>query len=256
MGLALVSPYLPSCRVEKVLMSGDVSEEILDFLTGYGIDVIKTEEHPMLPGGLAKHADMQMVNVSRGVFVYAPDTPESTLSSLRTLGYELIEGTFRLKSKYPFDVAYNCAIVGKKAFCNPRFTDSTVLSMLGKCGVRIIPVKQGYAKCSTCIISEEAIITADTAIHRKAVDANLDSLLITPQENIILKGYDYGFIGGTAGLISDNELAFFGDYNTLKDCTSILEFLRKHGVKPISLAKGNLVDLGGLFPLCVSYNGQ
>ena len=256
MKLALVSPYIPFGRVRKAIISGDASKEIISSLTDFGIDLIKTEKHPMLPCGLAKHADMQMVNVRKGVFVYAPDTPKSTLSALKTLGYELIEGVSRIKSHYPFDVAYNCAIIGKNAFLNPRYTDPTVLSMLDKCGIRIIPVKQGYAKCSTCIITKEAIITADPKIHERAVEAGLDSLLTGPQRSIILKGYDYGFIGGATGLISENELAFFGDFNTLSDSISICKFLKKHGIKPVSLAKENLVDLGGLFPLCVSYNGQ
>lgn len=250
-----MSPYLPSRRIKKAMISGDASEKILDSLTNLGIDLIKTEKHPALPCGLAKHADMQMVNVCKGVFVYAPETPKSTLSALKTLGYELIEGTARLKSYYPYDIAYNCAIVGKTAFCNPKYTDPAVLSMLNKCGIRIFPVKQGYAKCSICIISEEAIITADPKIHGKAAEAGIDSHLTAPQKSIMLDGYDYGFIGGASGLISDNELAFFGDFNTLSD-GNVCDFLRKHGVKPVSLAIGNLVDLGGLFPLCVSYNGQ
>jgi hypothetical protein len=256
MELALVSPYLPSERIKKAVISGDASSEILDSLTQYGIDIIKTEKHPDLPRGLAGHVDMQMVNVCRGVFVYAPDTPQNTLLSLKTIGYELIEGATPLKSHYPFDVAYNCAVVGKNAFCNPKYADPTVLSILEKCGIRIIPVKQGYAKCSTCIISEEAIITADPKIHDKALEAGLDSLLISPQKSIILDGYDYGFIGGATGLISENELAFFGDFETLNDNIVIGRFLNKHGIKPVSLAKGQLVDLGGLFPLCASYNGQ
>jgi len=256
MELALVSPYLPSGRVKKVLLSGDASEEILHSLIGLGISFYKTERHPALPEGLAKHADMQLVNVCSGVFVYAPGTPDSTLSSLRSLGYELIEGSTPVRDRYPFDVAYNCAVVGENAFLNPKCADPVVVSMLGKCGIRIIPVRQGYAKCSVCIVNREAIITADTGIHKKAVESGIDSLLIAPQKTIVLEGYDYGFIGGATGLISENELAFFGDFYTLDNAAGVEEFLRKHGVRSVSLAKGNLVDLGGLFPLCVSYNGQ
>lgn len=251
-----MSPYLPSGKVKKALLSGDATQEILGSLKNHGIDFIKTELHPDLPYGLARHSDMQFVNVCTGVIVYAPGTPESTLLSLRSLGFELIEGTLPVKDKYPSDVAYNCAIVGRNAFLNPKCADPTVVSILEKCGIRIFPVKQGYAKCSTCIVNHEAIITADTGIHKKATEAGLDSLLIPPQKNIILEGYDYGFIGGATGLISENELAFFGDFNTLDEVGSIAGFLEKHGVRPVSLAKGKLVDLGGLFPLCASYNGQ
>jgi len=256
MELALVFPYLPSGSVKKVLLSGDASEEILHSLITLGIDFVKTERHPMLPYGLAKHADMQLVNVCTGVFVYAPGTPGNTLSLLKSLGYELIEGSFPVRDSYPYDVAYNCAIVGKNAFLNPKCADPTVVSMLEKCGTRIIPVRQGYAKCSVCIVNREAIITADTGIHKKALEAGIDSLLTKPQKSIILEGYDYGFIGGATGLISENELAFFGEFHTLDGADTVEGFLIKHGIRPISLAKGNLVDLGGLFPLCVSYNGQ
>ncbi len=256
MKTALVSPYLPSERVKKAIISGDATEEILKSLNNYGIDIIKTEKHPMLPSPLARHIDMQMVNVCEGVFVYAPDTPKETLLSLECLGFELIRGTALLKDYYPYDIAYNCAIVGKNAFLNPKFTDPIVLSMLDKCNIKVQPVKQGYAKCSTCILSKEAIITADSQINGKAIDAGIDSLLISPQKNILLKGYNYGFIGGASGLISADELAFFGDMDTLEDVNIIFEFLIKHCIKPVSLAAGNLIDLGGLFPLCVSYNGQ
>lgn len=253
---ALVSPYLPSKKVKKAVISGDASEEILKSLTNYGIDIIKTKKHGMLPSPLSKHVDMQMVNVCEGVFVYAPGTPIETLSSLKGLGFELIKGATFVKDYYPWDVAYNCAIVDKNSFLNPKYTDSTVLSMLAKCGIKVHPVKQGYAKCSTCILSKEAIITADSQIYGKAIETGLDSLLISPQKNIVLKGYNYGFIGGATGLISADELAFFGDFNTLADVNIIFEFLLKHCIKPISLTAGNLIDLGGLFPLCVSYNGQ
>lgn len=253
---ALVFPYLPQKRITKAIISGGASEDILNSLIKYGIDPVKTLKHPMLPSPLSRHVDMQLVTVCEGVFVYAPDTAGDTISTLENLGYELIRGTSHLDNYYPRDVAYNCAIVGKNCFLNPKHTDSTVLAMLDKCDIRIHPVKQGYAKCSTCILTKEAIITADTQIHGKAIEAGLDSLLIPPQKDIVLKGYDYGFIGGASGLLSDNELAFFGDFETLMEAGSMLKFLSKHGIKPISLTYEKVVDLGGFFPLCASYNGQ
>ncbi|NLP00381.1 MAG: hypothetical protein GX386_08845 [Clostridiaceae bacterium] len=246
---ALVNPYLPSGRVTKAIASGDISEEILNSLKESGTDIIFTEPHPSLPSPLSYHADMQMVNVSEGVFVYAPGVSEKMLEKLKKLGFELIRGSVTLKNYYPFDVAYNCAVVGENAFLNPRYTDPIVLELLVKNNIRLNPVKQGYAKCSTAVVSEEAIITADLQIYRKAVDAGLDALLIQPQKNIILKGYDYGFIGGCSGLISDKEIAFFGDISTLENGDAISKFCTKHGKEAISLAKGYLVDLGGLFPL-------
>lgn len=249
METTLVYRYLPSGRVTNAIISGDISEEIFNSLKELGIDIIFTEAHSSLPLPLSYHADMQMVNVGEGVFVYAPGVSENALAKLKKLGFELIRGSVMLKNRYPFDIAYNCAIVGKDAFLNPKYTDPIVLELLVKNNIRLNPIKQGYAKCSTAVVSEEAIITADLQIHRKAVEAGLDALLIRPQKNIILEGYDYGFIGGCSGLISDKEIAFFGDLSTLQDANVICGFCTKHGKKAISLAKGNLIDLGGLFPL-------
>lgn len=245
----LVYPYLPSGRVTNAIVSGDASKEIISSLIEYGMDLILTEAHSSLPLPLSYHADMQMVNICMGVFVYAPGTSQNILFKLKRLGFELIEGTVPVKDHYPFDVAYNCAIVDKNAFLNPKYTDSIILEFLAKNNIKVHPVKQGYTKCSTAVVSKEAVITADLQIYGKAVEAGLDALLIPPQKDIVLKGYDYGFIGGCSGLISDKEIAFFGDLRTVESMGDISRFCLKHGKKVISLAEGNLMDLGGLFPL-------
>jgi len=246
---ALVYPYLPSGKVTTAITSGEASEEILNSLKELGIDIILTEPHPSLPSPLSYHVDMQLVNMCEGVFVYAPGISENTLKELKNLGFELVRGSSELKDRYPFDIAYNCAIVGENAFLNPKYTDPIVLELLVKNNIKMNPVKQGYAKCSTAVVSDEAIITADLQIYRKAVEVGLDALLIPPQKNIILKGYDYGFIGGCSGIISDKEIAFTGDLNTLDAGDSVIRFCEKHGKKAIFLANGNLTDLGSLFPL-------
>jgi len=249
MKTALVYPYLPKGKVTKAITSGEASEEILNSLKELGIDIILTEPHPSLPLPLSYHVDMQMVNIREGLFVYAPGVSKNTLEELNNIGFELVRGSWEPKDRYPFDIAYNCAIVGKNAFLNPKFTDPIVLELLVKNNIKLNPVKQGYAKCSTAVVSDEAIITADVNIHRQAVEAGLDALLISPQKNIILKGYDYGFIGGCSGLISEKEIAFFGDLNTLDAGEAVIRFCEKHGKKTVFLANGNLTDLGGLFPL-------
>ncbi|MGI6083903.1 MAG: DUF6873 family GME fold protein [Acetivibrionales bacterium] len=242
-------PYLPSGRVINAVVSGNAPEETIRSLIEYGMDLILTDAHPSLPLPLSCHVDMQMVNICKGVFVYAPGISENILLKLKMLGFEMIRGSVPVKDHYPYDVAYNCAIVGKNAFLNPKYTDPLILDFLAKNNIKVHPVRQGYAKCSTAVVSKEAIITADMLIYKKAAEAGLDALLIPPQKNIVLEGYDYGFIGGCSGLISDKEIAFFGDISNLESSDAILEFCNKHGKKAISLTNGSLIDLGGLFPL-------
>ena len=99
------------------------------------------------------------------------------------------------------------------------------------------------------MLNDHAIITADKTIHNAALQNGIDSLLIPPQKGIILKGYDYGFIGGATGLISDHELAFSGDFNELEQKETMLLFMEKHGIVPVSLSNERVADVGGLIPL-------
>ena len=246
----LMCPYIPSDTVLKVLVAGNAPLKILETLLLHGIDPITTSPLKNLPLSLSRHADMQLVNVCEGVFVFAPGTSNYILNSLNTLGFKLIRGDTTLKGSYPYDVAYNCAIVGKHAFLNPRYTDTKLLDLLRQSDIKVAPVKQGYAKCSTCILNQEAIITADISIHEKAIEMGLDSLLIPPQLSIRLNGYNYGFIGGSSGLISKSELAFLGDFQTLESAEIMDEFMAKYGITPVSLSHENIVDMGGIIPLC------
>lgn len=246
---ALVNTNKPANRAYKAIVSKDISVDIKNSLQDYEIELVLMEANSFLPSPLACHVDMQLVNINDGVFVYAPGISEKILKFLQKFGFDLIQGSITTKGYYPFDIAYNCAIVGKNAFLNPRYTDPLLLDLIKRFGINIYPVKQGYAKCSTCTVSEEAIITADIHIYRKAIEAGLDVLIIPPQTKIILPGYDYGFIGGASGVISDDELAFFGDIKFLPDADTIMKFCKKHGKKILSLSKANIVDVGGLFPL-------
>ena len=56
-------------------------------------------------------------------------------------------------------------------------------------------VKQGYAKCSTVLVNEQACITADTSIAAAVKQCGLDVLQIRPGF-VELPGYPYGFLGG------------------------------------------------------------
>ena len=50
-------------------------------------------------------------------------------------------------------------------------------------GYEIINVKQGYAKCSICVVSDNAIITADKGIAKAAIQNRIDVLEITRLDN-------------------------------------------------------------------------
>ena len=67
--------------------------------------------------------------------------------------------------------------------------------------------------------------------------------------NIDLFDLNYGFIGGCSGLISQDELAFFGDITHHPNFKEIKEFVEKRNKKIVCLSNSKLLDLGSLIPL-------
>lgn len=88
-------------------------------------------------------------------------------------------------------------------------------------------------------------MTSDRGIAKELSKIGADVLLLPPG-GIILPGLDYGFIGGTCGLISKSKLAFFGDLNFYAYGKEVKDFLKQHGVEPVFLRSGKLFDRGSL----------
>jgi hypothetical protein len=193
---------------------------------------------------------MQMVIPAEGVVIHAPNMDAGTVVMLNNYGFQTVSGERCPSLEYPCDVPYNAAIVGKKAFLNTKYADARLLEWLERTGISISHVNQGYAKCSTLIVNSEAIVTSDSGIFHASRAQNIDALLVPPQKKILIEGFDYGFIGGATGLLSDSELAVAGGFDNLDDSGIIGKFLGKYGVSPVSLSLGNVLDLGSLIPLC------
>ncbi len=94
-------------------------------------------------------------------------------------------------------------------------------------------------------IKEKVIITNDTGIYNTLKNEDFDILLL-PFGDIELSGFNYGFIGGVGGMISDNSMAFFGSLDNYAFGNEIKKFLYKYDVKPIYLSNTKLIDRGSL----------
>ena len=112
----------------------------------------------------------------------------------------------------------------------------------------IINVKQGYSRCSICVINENSIITDDKSIFTAAGNFLNDAELIS-KGSILLNGYNYGFIGGCCGKLSKNEIGFNGMIESHKDYKKIIDILSRNNIKCTELCKTRLTDIGGIIPL-------
>lgn len=238
------SPNLPTSSVTMVAVSEDAVEAIAA-LKQFGIRVLKITKSPKFAEPVASHADMQCHLVT-GTTGFCTD--DSLQKAFRNVGIHLCRTKVQNFSAYPEDCSLNAARVGSLVFANPKCICQELFEAIQRLYLTLIPVHQGYAKCSTVVVSERAIITADSGIAHAAGSAGLDILKLQPGY-IRLDGYAYGFIGGTCGKLSASTIAFAGSVNSHPQAAEILKFLEEHQVQAISLHEGPLQDIGGILPL-------
>lgn len=244
----LQKPNLPSSKISLAVADGRIPLEIEKNLFDLGVRIIKTKKVTSLYDAISYHPDIVINYLGGNEIVVAPNIHNSTVYSLEAEGFKILVGKKEVSRQYPLDIAYNAAIFGQYAVCNKKHTDEILLENFWKKGLKILDVKQGYAKCSICIIDEDIIVTSDSGIHNILSENNVKSLLITPG-HIELFQMNYGFIGGASGKISSSEIGFLGDIRLHPSYNNIVKFLSKYGKIPVNLSKNKLVDLGTLVAL-------
>lgn len=238
----LENPNLPTRKVKAVIADYRIDKRSIDALNKFGTEVILSCEVPSLYEAVKGHPDMMIHHLGDNKFVTAAKAYEHFAKAMPEA--EIIKGASALTDKYPNDIAYNAAAVGDKLICRRDYTAEEILSSYKN----ILNVKQGYSKCSTCIVSCNAIITADSGIYKTAAKNGIDALKIR-EGYIRLKGMNYGFIGGATGLISNDTLAVNGNIETHPDCGLMRDFCKKYGVEIVSLNSGEITDIGSIIPI-------
>ena len=231
-------------------MTTVIVDERIDFkcesaLTKKRFEIIKLPACPILQKPVSAHPDM-LLFIGKGKLLchekYYNIAPKEIDRIISAGKLDLVISDENLRGEYPFDVLFNAAAVGDKLICNARSVSKCLVELYGKGNV--INVKQGYAKCSTCTIGKNGIITADPSIAKAASAAGIDTLLLS-ESATRLDGYDTGFIGGASG--DDGEHIFFtGNVEAHPEFEKIREFCRKNGREAVSLSGAPLYDYGSL----------
>lgn len=229
---------------------------------------IKLPRLEILHEAVQAHADMLCFTLGNNMVIEPTlfDTLSKTLQNQKSkLEFEVLDGhrarlvaqdtlledsinVFRgatpLKEKYPGNIAYNVALIGKYALHNTKYTDPVVKSLLKETGYECIHTKQGYTNCMCLMIDEGALVTSDAGIAKTLRGLGLKVLLIQ-QGHIDLPGMTYGFIGGASFKIG-TCVYFVGDIMTHPQGQDVIDFIisRKHTYKCIG--KTRLLDIGSL----------
>lgn len=250
----LKEPYLPYSKVTTIACDSRVDVSIIRELKALGVEPILVPQDVNLQIPVSAHADLHIFNSSYACFYTSKKMGMALnkylVKSKNIVDCEIINNTIitdELGEKYPNDVLLNGVVVGKYLICNPASILAKIMDDGVKLGKTIIPVKQGYTKCSVAVVDSNAIITDDPSVYNATKD-KMDVLYID-HGVVQLRGYDYGFIGGSCGKLAKDVLAFCGNLTSSKCCDNIRSFCNNFGVQCISLSKYPLYDYGSLIPI-------
>ncbi len=216
-------------------------------LSDRGFAIVKLPPHPALPDPVASHPDMLLFFAQDAVYCTKSyhETAKNELAMIALAAQRpLVILKDELGATYPHDIRLNAAPVGSCLFCLPTHTENEI-----KEGYRIVPVRQGYAKCSTVPVGERALITADPSIARAASVNQLDVLKIRAGY-VTLPCYDTGFLGGASSFApygGTREIFFCGNLATHPAHAAITAFCNNHGFETVSLTDEPLTDVGTIF---------
>jgi len=223
------------------------SEEIIN-LINLGLNPIKVPKCCDVYDAINGHVDIQLniIDKANKHIIIQKNIPKYFLDILKLNGIKHTLSKEALGKKYPNNIILNALIMEKFFIHNLNYTDANLIANQ-KIKIKI-NVQQGYTKCSVLPIGNNAIITSDKGICKTLSDENMDVLLIPPGD-ILLPSLDYGFIGGTGGMISQNKLAFFGELEHYCFGNDIYKFLYKYDIEAIPLKRGKLIDRGSLITI-------
>lgn len=237
------NPYLPDRKVENIFISNEISDKIKLSLIQYGIKYHTTINCELFNISVSSHPDMLLCKIKNTIYIEKNNVPvikgiESDFSGIRIIEYDFGEKQIG----YPDEAALNGLYINNKLICNKKSfkpeqeTHNTIY------------VKQGYTKCSLCVVDENSFITEDKGIYNELSKNDYDILYIEPG-GVKLNGYDHGFIGGASGKIEKNILAFTGDITKHKEYKKIYEFTKSKGIECISLSDEPLYDYGSIIAI-------
>ena len=214
-----------------------------------GYDTVRLHRNPRLPEPVAAHPDLSVFFAPDAVYTtaqYAVLAEQALAVICRRVGRPLRTVAKDVGGCYPGDVLLDALPLGSRLFCLPG---ATAQELTGHPAYRVVPVRQGYAKCSALPVGTNALASADPSILAAAERDGLEVLRLSPG-GIRLDGYNTGFIGGAASFApygKPDECFFCGDLQMHPDGAALRAFLAAHGMTCRGLPGLPLTDIGTVY---------
>ena len=231
-----------------VLIGEDYTEILQSSLEKCGVLCLSVPSNPNLDPRLRSHADLSVLHLGGNRLLLADCLRDSALAAdLEGKGAALSFLPERQKAAYPGDAGLNLCLMGERVIANPKTAAPQALQAALP-GRTLLSTRQGYSRCSVCVLDRDSLITADARIAAAAERAGLHVLRILPG-GIRLAGYSSGFLGVAAFKLSKRKIAFTGHLEDHPDQNAILRFLESRGLEAVFLSDEPIFDIGSAVPI-------
>lgn len=238
--------YLPQSRVDYLIAGNGIKPFEIE-LSNLNVNILKTEQNEFISKPVSSHADLVVNHLGNNNFLL--EKGQTSLKfQLEKSGAKCQIIEERVSGDYPTDCLLNCIVTKSNIICNEKCVSKQIVEYAMRNQLQIINVNQGYSKCSICPVYENAYITDDIGIYNCLKAYNNDVLLVK-KGSVKLNGYNYGFIGGCCGKLSNDIIAFCGDVKKHSDYNEIKSFTANYNINLLSLSNNDLIDIGSLIPI-------
>jgi hypothetical protein len=203
--------------------------------------LFELESDGIVYSAISGHPDVFFFQ-NENTLIVAPNMPSSWVTFLKRNMIPFSFGEKIVGAKYPHTCPYNIVASARYWVHKEQISETVATQTLND--KTFIPVKQAYSKCNTIVLREDVFITSDQGIYQALRKQSLDVLYVSPQ-GIRLPGFEYGFIGGTCGII-DHKVYFIGSLLHYPDGEKLKVFLNQHQYEVVELYDGVLFDGGGI----------
>lgn len=209
-------------------------------LSSYGYNIIATDNINVFHAPEQKHADMQILRINNDFFLLKECL--HLKEKLHGLNYYICSNA--VGKNYPENILLNFLFINDILYGKLSSIPQELDDYCEKNNIKRVNINQGYARCSSLVLNNSAVITADVTIEKALKKDGVEVLRIS-QGDILLEGFNYGFIGGASTVI-DNNVIFFGNVEKHKNYSEIEKFILDRKMKIKILCKNMpFTDIGG-----------
>ena len=232
--------------MNTVALSENAGNRLKEHLRGKGYELIEIRRTDAVYEAVSAHPDIYLCKIC-GELVVAPALVPQIRDELLRRGINYHQGDGDLGYRYPENIRYNAAQVGRHLIHDTRHTDPAILDIAREHGMKLVPVKQGYTKCNLVVVDDNSVITSDRGLAAAMEKHAIEVLQIT-HGHVGLPGFPYGFLGGASGKVGC-EIVFNGNLSAHPDFERIRGFIGEKGLDVIWFEEYPLEDVGSIIQL-------